>query len=322
MTGIVLASHGGLAEGVRDSLGMLLGEQADLACVSLLPSMSPEELRGSLEEAASGLTDPEDVLVLVDLWGGTPFNQASALLSAHGGWAVVTGLSLPMAIEACTSRDEGACARSLAGQLLVEGRRAVRVLPEELAPRRAAASVPVAGAGVTAPAAGAEGGLKIKWVRIDTRLLHGQVAMAWSKEVRPDRIIVVSDAVAHDELRKSLITQAAPPGIKANVCPVSKLVQLVGDPRFSATSALLLFETPQDVVRAMEGGVRISHVNVGSMAHSAGKVAINGTVSIDAADARALKDLHDRGCELGWQKVPADREEPVWPLVEKSGLLG
>lgn len=326
MTGIVLASHGGLAEGVRDSLGMLLGEQADLACVSLLPSMSPDELRGSLEAAAAGLEDPEDVLVLVDLWGGTPFNQASALLASHEGWAVVTGLNLPMAIEACTSRGEGATARSLAGQLLVEGRRAVRVLPEGLAPRRAVAPSGASDTGAHAAhaacATGAGGGLEIKWVRIDTRLLHGQVAMAWSKEIRPDRIIVVSDAVAHDELRKNLITQAAPPGIKANVCPVSKLVQLVGDPRFSATSALLLFETPQDVVRAMEGGVRISHVNVGSMAHSAGKVAINGTVSIDADDARALRDLHDRGCELGWQKVPSDREEPVWPLVEKSGLLG
>ena len=67
--------------------------------------------------------------------------------------------------------------------------------------------------------------------------------------------------------------------------------------------------------------MKVDHVNVGSMAHSAGKVAINGTVSIDADDARALKVLHDRGIKLGWQKVPADHEEPVWPLVEKSGLL-
>ncbi|OFK23358.1 PTS sugar transporter subunit IIB [Olsenella sp. HMSC062G07] len=318
MTGIVLTSHGNLAKGVRDSLEMLLGGQDDLSCVTLLPSMSPDELRVALESAAAGLSDPDDVLLLVDLWGGTPFNQVSTLLADHAGWVLVTGLNLPMAIEACSSRDDGSSARELAGQLLVEGRRGVRVLPEDLVPRRASVPAP-------APAAatkGGEGGLNIKWVRIDTRLLHGQVAMAWSKEIRPNRIIVVSDAVAHDELRKNLITQAAPPGIKANVCPVSKLVQLAGDPRFSTTSALLLFETPQDVVRAVEGGVGIGHVNVGSMAHSAGKVAINETVSIDADDARALKCLHDSGCELGWQKVPTDREEPIWPLVEGSGLLG
>ena len=319
MTGIVLASHGGLAEGVRDSLRMLLGDQADLACVSLAPSMSPEELHEALATAAKGLSDPEDVLVLVDLWGGTPFNQSSALLAEHEGWAVVTGLNLPMAIEACSSRAEGSTARDLAGQLVVEGRRGVRVQPEELMPKARRSAAAPAAAVAAAPAG--EGGLNISWVRIDSRLLHGQVAMAWSKEIRPDRIIVVSDAVAHDQLRKDLITQAAPPGIKANVCPVDKLVQITRDPRFSRTSALLLFETPQDLLRVVEAGVKIDHVNVGSMAHSAGKIAINGTVSIDADDARAFKALHDHGCELGWQKVPADHEEPVWPLVEKSGLL-
>lgn len=319
MTGIVLASHGGLAEGVRDSLRMLLGDQADLACASLEPSMSPDELRATIASAAQGLSDPADVLVLVDLWGGTPFNQSSALLAEHEGWAVVTGLNLPMAIEACSSREEGKTARDLAAQLVVEGRRGVRVQPEELMPKaRRSAAAPAVAAG---PAPAGEGGLNISWVRIDSRLLHGQVAMAWSKEIRPDRIIVVSDAVAHDQLRKDLITQAAPPGIKANVCPIDKLVEITHDPRFSHTSALLLFETPQDLLRVVEAGVKVDHVNVGSMAHSAGKIAINGTVSIDADDARAFKALHDHGCELGWQKVPADREEPVWPLVEKSGLL-
>lgn len=319
MVGIVLASHGGLAEGVKDSLSMVFGDQADLAVVSLKPSMAPEEFRNALEQAAGALSEPENVLVLVDLWGGTPFNQASAVLEGHPGWAIVTGLNLPMAIEACAARMGAVQARDMAGQLLVEGRRGVAVKPEELAPKaRRATAAPTAD--VATPATG-EGGLQIKWVRIDSRLLHGQVAMAWSKEIRPDRIIVVSDNVAHDELRKNLITQAAPPGIKANVCPVSKLIEIAHDPRFSRTSALLLFEFPQDVVRVIEGGVPLDHINVGSMAHSAGKIAINGTVSIDADDARAFKALHDHGCKLGWQKVPADREEPVWPLVEQSGLL-
>ena len=319
MVGIVLASHGGLAEGVKDSLSMVFGEQADMAVVSHKPSMAPEEFRAALEQAAGSLSEPENVLVLVDLWGGTPFNQASAVLDEHTGWAIVTGLNLPMAIEACAARMGATSARDMAGQLLVEGRRGVAVKPEELAPKAKRPAAAPAG-GTAAPASG-DGGLEIKWVRIDSRLLHGQVAMAWSKEIRPDRIIVVSDNVAHDELRKNLITQAAPPGIKANVCPVSKLIEIAHDPRFSRTSALLLFEFPQDVVRAIEGGVPLKHINVGSMAHSAGKIAINGTVSIDADDARAFQRLHELGCDLGWQKVPADREEPVWPLVEKSGLL-
>lgn len=62
--------------------------------------------------------------------------------------------------------------------------------------------------------------------RIDSRLLHGQVATAWTKTVQPTRIIVVSDAVAKDNLRKSLIQQAAPPGVKAHVVPINHMLSL------------------------------------------------------------------------------------------------
>ena len=62
-----------------------------------------------------------------------------------------------------------------------------------------------------------DGHIKYVLARIDTRLLHGQVATTWTKSTNPDRIIVVSDNVAHDELRKNMIIQAAPPGVKAHV---------------------------------------------------------------------------------------------------------
>lgn len=74
------------------------------------------------------------------------------------------------------------------------------------------------------------GKIDIAAVRIDTRLLHGQVATAWTKQIAPNRIIVVSDGVAHDELRKTMIEQAAPPGVPANVVPISKMVEVAKDP--------------------------------------------------------------------------------------------
>ena len=65
-----------------------------------------------------------------------------------------------------------------------------------------------------------DGHIKIGLTRIDTRLLHGQVATTWTKMVNPDRIIVVSDAVSKDDLRKRMIIEAAPPGVKAHVIPI------------------------------------------------------------------------------------------------------
>ena len=94
--------------------------------------------------------------------------------------------------------------------------------------------------------------------------LHGQVATAWTPDSKADRIIVASDNVANDELRKELIKQAAQNGVKANVVPIQNWSTLGKDPRFGETHALILFETPQDALRAIEGGVPIKTLNVGS----------------------------------------------------------
>ncbi|WP_161944280.1 PTS sugar transporter subunit IIB, partial [Streptococcus suis] len=93
------------------------------------------------------------------------------------------------------------------------------VLPEELQPTEAA---PVADVATTTPQGAippgtviGDGKLKINLARIDTRLLHGQVATAWTPASKADRIIVASDTVAQDDLRKQLIKQAAPGNVKA-----------------------------------------------------------------------------------------------------------
>ena len=99
MVSIVLASHGDLAEGLKMTGSMVFGDQPNVATVSLMPSMGPDDFRQKVEEAVASFDDPEDVLFLVDLWGGTPFNQISGLFDAHPSWAILTGVNLPMLVE-------------------------------------------------------------------------------------------------------------------------------------------------------------------------------------------------------------------------------
>lgn len=319
MVGIVLASHGELAAGVRQTGSMVFGDQENVAVVSLEPSMGPDDFRAKLEEAVSQLEDQEQVLFLVDLWGGTPFNQTSALIKGHDTWAIVTGLNLPMLIEAYSARmDASKTAHEIAAHLVGEGRKGVRVLPEALEPA-AAAAAPVAKAGAIAPGTVlGDGHIKIAHVRIDTRLLHGQVATTWTKTIAPDRIIVVSDGVAHDDLRKTMIEQAAPPGVPANVVPISKMIEVTKDPRFGATKVMLLFENPQDLLAAIKGGVDIKKVNIGSMAHSVGKVVVTNAVAMGADDVKAIEELKSFGVEFEVRKVPSDSSENIDAMLKKA----
>lgn len=324
MVSIVLASHGALAEGILESGSMIFGPQESVAAVALTPDMGPDDMHQKLLDAIADFADQEHVLFLVDLWGGTPFNQVSRILEEeqHEDWVAVTGLSLPMLVAAYGSRMGADTAVAVAEEIYPEAKASVKIKPEALEPVEAAPPAPAA----PAVPAGAipegtvlgDGHIKFVHVRVDTRLLHGQVSTAWTKAVSPDRIIVVSDGVSHDELRKTMIVQAAPPGVKVHVVPMSKMIEVAHDPRFGATKAFLLFETPQEVLEAIEGGVDIKKVNLGSMAHTVGKVVVTNAIAMGESDIECLEALEAKGVEFDVRKVPADAPENFSAMMKKA----
>lgn len=303
MVGIIIASHGEFATGILQSGAMIFGEQENVKAVTLMPSEGPEDIKAKMEEAIASFDNQDEVLFLVDLWGGTPFNQANGLMGGHEDkWAIVAGLNLAMVIESYASRMSMNTAHEIAAHIIGTAKDAVKVKPEELEP-----AAPADDAAASGASAGAPGSFKYVLARIDSRLLHGQVATSWTRSTSPTRIIVVSDAVAKDELRKKLIQQAAPSGIKAHTVPVQKMIELAKDDQhFGGQRALLLFENPQDALRAVEGGVPLDTINVGSMSHSTGKVQPNKVLAFDQNDIDTFKKLKDFGVDFDVRKVPAD----------------
>lgn len=321
MVGIILASHGEFANGLMQSGAMIFGEQPNVAACVLHPSEGPDDIKAKMQAAIDSFDDQTEVLFLVDLWGGTPFNQANSLFETHKeNWAIVSGMNLPMLIEAYAARLSMEKAQDVAKAILGTAKEGVKVKPEELEPEEVVvANAPAAPQGAI-PAGTVLGDGEIKFVlaRVDSRLLHGQVATAWTKATNPSRIIVVSDAVAKDELRRKLIEQAAPPGVKANVIPISKMIEISKDPRFGDTKALLLFENPQDVLRVVEAGVKIKEVNVGSLAHSTGKVVVSKVLSMGHEEVAAFEKLKDLGVTFDVRKVPNDSKDNLDELLKKA----
>lgn len=322
MVGIILASHGEFANGILQSGSMIFGDQANVKAVTLQPSEGPDDLKAKMEAAIAAFDNQNEILFLVDLWGGTPFNQANRLIDGHeDSWAIVTGLNLPMLIETYASRMSMETAHEIATHICEVSREGVKTRPESLEPEKtqvvAESKNQLQG---TIPEGTVLGDGHIKYVlaRIDTRLLHGQVATTWTKTTQPNRIIVVSDSVAHDDLRKKMIEQAAPPGVKANVVPIDKMIQVAKDPRFGDTKAMLLFETPQDALRAIEGGVEIKELNIGSMAHSIGKVVVNKAIAMDKNDIQTIEKLKAMGVSFNVRKVPSDSNENIDNLLKKA----
>jgi len=297
---------------------MIFGNQDNVKAVTLMPSEGPNDIKAKMKEAIATFDNQDEVLFLVDLWGGTPFNQASSLIEEHGGkWAIVSGLNLPMLIEAYASRLSMNTAYEIASHILNTAKEGIKVKPEELEPK-----APVKTNAPQVANVGKPGKFTYVLARIDSRLLHGQVATTWGKITNPTRIIVVSDTVAKDELRKKLIQQAAPPGVKAHVVPIWKMVELAKDDKhFGGERVLLLFENPQDLLKAVEGGVPLETINVGSMAHSPGKVQPNKTLAFNQEDVNTFKRLKELGLKFDVRKVPSDSPENMDQILKKAQEL-
>ncbi|WP_018659803.1 PTS sugar transporter subunit IIB [Allofustis seminis] len=321
MVGIILATHGKFAEGILHSGGMIFGDQEQVAIANIMPEEGPEDIRQKMLDAIDTF-DTDEVLFLVDLWGGTPFNQASQLVEEKSDTrALIAGLNLPMLIEAYAARFSMETAHEIATHLVDLGRDGIKTYPESLMPKIAQKTDGHTKGAMPEGTVVGDGKIDIVLARIDTRLLHGQVATAWTRATKPNRIIVVSDAVSKDHMRKKLIEQAAPPGVKANVVPIWKMAEVFNDPRFGKTRALLLFETPQDLLELIQMGGKIEEVNVGSMAHSVGKAAVNQFLSLDEEDVKTYEQLEELGVSFNVRKVPSDSRLDMDKILEHAREL-
>lgn len=329
MVGIVLASHGGFADGIAQSAQMLFGEQTNFAHVILKPEEGPDDIRGKMEEAIASFDSQDEVLFIVDLWGGTPFNQANTLVEKHSDkWAIVSGMNLPMVVEALTQRmvNDKATAHEIATAVIKPGKDGIKTKPENLmpedeAPVKAAQDGSAPKKSIPEGTVIGDGHIKYVLARLDSRLLHGQVATGWIPAMKPDRVIVVSDSVAKDQLRKNMIRDAAPAGVKAHTVPLKKMEEIAKDPRFGNTHALLLFENVEDVLRTVDAGIDIKTLNVGSMSYKEGDVNANNVLSMNQQDVDTFRELEKKGIKFDVRKVPSDNPGNMDAILNKAQTL-
>lgn len=104
MVGIVLASHGALAEGMKDAAVMLFGSAEQVTCVSLLPGEDSAEFLERLRGAIDAVDTGEGTIVLCDILGGTPSNRSAMLLDRA---QVIAGMNLPLLLELLGQRLDG-----------------------------------------------------------------------------------------------------------------------------------------------------------------------------------------------------------------------
>ncbi len=124
MIGIVIATHGSMASGIESALSLLAGSPEAMATVELHPGMSPDSFSEKVRGAITSVDSGDGVLVLLDIFGGTPSNVTCRLLG-EGDVYAVAGVNLAMAIDAVFGRAEEKCVADLGKRVAASASSAV-----------------------------------------------------------------------------------------------------------------------------------------------------------------------------------------------------
>lgn len=144
-------------------------------------------------------------------------------------------------------------------------------------------------------------------IRIDDRLIHGQVATLWTNELGATRIMVINDEVANNEIQKAMLRMAAPSNVSTSLITEEKAVNNINNGNYKGQKVLVIVKNPETIVRLMDQGLDIKKINVGNMSTRENTHHIKPSVSITPEEEQAFRVLLDRGVEITAVMVPTDK---------------
>lgn len=148
--------------------------------------------------------------------------------------------------------------------------------------------------------------MAIEFTRIDDRLVHGQVVTTWLKKYDIEQVIIVSDAVALDKTRQSILKLSAPSGIKIVFFDTEKFISVFNKVEIKRRT-MLIFTNPKEVFECISGGVTIKYLNVGQMSKNDTNEKVTVGVALGNEDKLYFKKIIDSGIKVEIQMVPNDK---------------
>ena len=152
-------------------------------------------------------------------------------------------------------------------------------------------------------------------LRIDHRLLHGQVAFSWTKSISTDCILIASDAVVQDELRMTALRVSKPNGVKLVMKNIEDSLKALNSGVTDKYKLMILCENIEDASKLAFGYNKITSINLGWIKNESGKRQISIAISVNDAEVELLKKLNEKGIELEVRMVPDDAKQNVMNLI-------
>lgn len=156
--------------------------------------------------------------------------------------------------------------------------------------------------------------MSIELVRIDDRLIHGQIATTWINDYNIEQVLIVDDNVVQDKMQQSVISMTAPANVKVKVFGVDSFIGIYKKNPIKRRTMIVLTNSI-DAYRLLAGGVQIDYLNVGGMWYLDGRTKIARAVSVTPEEREAFKKIIEMGIDVRIQMIPRDE------IVEMKNVI-
>ncbi|MBS1660383.1 MAG: PTS sugar transporter subunit IIB [Bacteroidetes bacterium] len=155
----------------------------------------------------------------------------------------------------------------------------------------------------------------LKLIRIDDRLVHGQVALTWTPALNINCMVVANDRAATDEFLRMTLGLAKPAGVRLHILTLKDAVDFLHDEKNGGLSILVLVNSVKDVCMLAEGVAAVQSINFGGIRARPGASAVSKAVALTPDDIVLVRELLGRGIELEVRQVPTDKKVDLQTLL-------
>ena len=148
----------------------------------------------------------------------------------------------------------------------------------------------------------------LKLLRVDHRLLHGQVAFSWTQNIGADCILIANDDVPQNDIRKTTIKLAKPQGVKLVIKSIEDSIQALKSGVTDKYKLFIVVESVKDAKRLAEAYPEIQQINLGGIKVREGTRNISKAINITLEEEELIKELVDKGIEVEIRQVPTDKK--------------
>lgn len=145
------------------------------------------------------------------------------------------------------------------------------------------------------------------FIRVDNRLIHGQIIEGWLPYLKSSRIIIVNDEVANDPFRKMILGMAVPSDIDVAIYTVEEFSKEWSHFETNGKGTIVLFENIEDVLISYKSSLRFDKLNIGNVPSEEGKVCFTPSIFLNEQNVKDLMYLMASGIEVEVRCVPRDK---------------